>query len=135
MKLKKIIFIALTFVVSGMLIACTSQTNNTSKELESGTYIYEKEGMDGSEMGFEDEVLTLHYELRVADDKNIFNIQILSEEGNNIQYLYSEKVIIDTAEHIIKDSKGTKLEYTLSNDSITLPDLAGNMGDTVTLTK
>ena len=30
-------------------------------------------------MGFEDEELTLHYELKVIGDENIFNINLLSE--------------------------------------------------------
>ena len=86
-------------------------------------------------MGFEDEELTLHYELKVSGDENIFNINLLSERGNNVKYLYSEKVAIDTDKQIISDNNGTELKYSVSGDSVTMPDLAGNIGETVTLSK
>ena len=86
-------------------------------------------------MGFEDEELTLHYELKVSGDENIFNINLLSERGNNVKYLYSEKVAIDTDKQIISDNNGTELKYSVSGDSVTMPDLAGDSGETVTLSK
>lgn len=86
-------------------------------------------------MGFEDEELTLHYELKVSSDENIFNINLLSERGNNVKYLYSEKVAIDTDKQIISDNNGTELKYSVSGDSVTMPDLAGDSGETVTLSK
>ena len=86
-------------------------------------------------MGFEDEELTLHYELKVSGDENLFNINLLSERGNNVKYLYSEKVAIDTDKQIISDNNGTELKYSVSGDSVTMPDLAGDSGETVTLSK
>jgi hypothetical protein len=83
-------------------------------------------------MGFEDEELTLHYELKVSGDENIFNINLLSERGNNVKYLYSEKVAIDTDK---QNNNGTELKYSVSGDSVTMPDLAGDSGETVTLSK
>ena len=86
-------------------------------------------------MGFEDEEMTLHYELKVSCDENIFNINLLAERGNNVKYLYSEKVAIDTDKQIISDNNGTELKYSVSGDSVTMPDLAGDSGETVTLSK
>lgn len=57
-----------------------------------------------------------------------------SERGNNVKYLYSEKVAIDT-DQIISDNNGTELKYSVSGDSVTMPDLAGDSGETVTLSK
>lgn len=75
------------------------------------------------------------YELKVSGDENIFNINLLSERGNNVKYLYSEKVAIDTDKQIISDNNGTELKYSVSGDSVTMPDLAGDSGETVTLSK
>ena len=86
-------------------------------------------------MGFEDEELALHYELKVSGDENIFNINLLSERGNNVKYLYSEKVAIDTDKQIISDNNGTELKYSVSGDSVKMPDLEGDSGETVTLSK
>lgn len=51
-----------------------------------------------------------------------------------MKYLYSEKVAIDT-DQIISDNNGTELKYSVSGDSVTMPDLAGDSGETVTLSK
>ncbi|ASW49039.2 hypothetical protein [Streptococcus suis] len=134
MNIKKLILPLLTLTLSIILCACGNQSNANDSQL-SGTYSYEKSGIDGSEMGFEDEELTLHYELKVSDDENILNINLLSERGNNVKYLYSEKVTIDTDKQIISDSNGTEMKYSVSGDSVTIPDLAGDTGDEVTLTK
>ena len=58
-----------------------------------------------------------------------------SERGNNVKYLYSEKVAIDTDKQIISDNNGTELKYSVSGDSVTMPDLSGDSGETVTLSK
>ena len=52
-----------------------------------------------------------------------------------MKYLYSEKVAIDTDKQIISDNNGTDLKYSVSGDSVTMPDLAGDSGETVTLSK
>lgn len=134
MNIKKLILTLLTLTLTIVLCACGNQSNTNDRQL-AGTYSYEKSGIDGSEMGFEDEELTLHYELKVSGDENIFNINLLSERGNNVKYLYSEKVAIDTDKQIISDNNGTELKYSVSGDSVTMPVLAGNIGETVTLSK
>lgn len=100
MNIKKLILTLLTLTLTIVPCACGNQSNSNDSQL-SGTYSYEKGGIDGSEMGFEDEELTLHYELKVSGDENILNINLLSERGNNVKYLYSEKVTIDTDKQII----------------------------------
>ncbi|SUN48779.1 Uncharacterised protein [Streptococcus dysgalactiae subsp. dysgalactiae] len=134
MKINKTILVTVSFLFALFLVACGSNSNTSDNKL-SGTYTFERDGIDGSDMGFEDEELTLHYELKVSEDKNILNIAVLSERGNNVRSLYSEKVTIDSDKHIISDSKGTKLDYTATENSVTIPDLAGNKDETVTLTK
>lgn len=62
-------------------------------------------------------------------------ISISFQRGNNVKYLYSEKVAIDTDKQIISDNNGTELKYSVSGDSVTMPDLAGDSGETVTLSK
>lgn len=134
MNIKTLILPLLTLTLTIVLCACSNQSNTNDSQL-SGTYSYEKSSIDGSEMGFEDEELTLHYELKVSGDENILNINLLSERGNNVKYLYSEKVTIDTDKQIISDSNGTEMKYSVSGDSVTIPDLAGDTGDEITLTK
>lgn len=64
------------------------------------------------------------------------NFRVPQNIGTKIRRLREE--MIEAAEDKdIKDFKGHEFKYTVSGDSVIVPDLAGNAvnGDTVTLTK
>lgn len=71
--------------------------------------------------------------MEVKKKKSTYDIIAIDEDGNPVQYLYSETITIDEDKQIIKDYKGNKFEYSATKDSVTLPDLVGDTGDKVTL--
>ncbi|WP_099831595.1 hypothetical protein [Streptococcus suis] len=133
MKHPKILLSILMLIAMVILVACGSKSSTSSDSVSlSGTYSYRGETFyDESE----DEELTIYYELEVNDKKSTYDIVAMNEDGEPKQYFYSETVTIDEGKHIIKDYKGNEFEYSATENSITLPDLAGDTGDEVTLTK
>lgn len=122
----------LSIIVMPFLVSCGSKSSTSSDNALSGTYSYKGESFyDESKEG----ELTIYYELEVNDKKTTYDIFAMNEAGEPEQYFYSETVTIDEVKHIIKDYKGNEFEYSATENSITLPDLAGDNGDEVTLTK
>lgn len=132
-KFKQLMLLTTTFITTLLLVACGSQSDTISGNATlSGTYSYEGDTFyDDSE----ESELTIYYELEVKKKKSTYDIVAIDEDGNPVQYLYSETITIDEDKQIIKDYKGNKFEYSATKDSVTLPDLAGDTGDKVTLTK
>lgn len=58
----------------------------------SGTYSY---GGDTFYDGSEESELTIYYELEVRKKKSTYDIVAIDEDGNPVQYLYSETITID----------------------------------------
>lgn len=129
---KNITLMLLSIIVTPFLVACGSKSSTSSDNALSGTYSYKGESF--YDEGKEGE-LTIYYELEVNDKKTTYDIVAMNEDGEPEQYFYSETVTIDEVKHIIKDYKGNEFEYSATENSITLPDLAGDNGDEVTLTK
>lgn len=129
--MKKAIILLLTLLTTTILVACGTSSNNTKL---SGVYSYTgKTFSDENHNG----QLKLYYELDVNDTKSIYRIVAQDKDGETVQYIYGERVTIDSKKQVIKDFKGHEFKYTVSGDSVIVPDLAGNAvnGDTVTLTK
>ncbi|SFC06686.1 hypothetical protein [Streptococcus equinus] len=133
MKFKQLMLLTITFIATLLLVACGSQSGTSSGNATlSGTYSYEGDTFyDDSE----ESELTIYYELEVKKKKSTYDIIAIDEDGNPVQYLYSETITIDENKQIIKDYKGNKFEYSATKDSVTLPDLVGDTGDKVTLIK
>lgn len=133
MKFKQLMLLTITFIATLLLVACGSQSGTSSGNATlSGTYSYEGDTFyDDSE----ESELTIYYELEVKKKKSTYDIIAIDEDGNPVQYLYSETITIDEDKQIIKDYKGNKFEYSATKDSVTLPDLVGDTGDKVTLIK
>lgn len=133
MKFKKILLLTIAIVTALLLVACGSKSSTSSGNATlSGTYSYKGDTFyDDSKEG----ELTIYYELKIKKKKSIYDVVAIDKEGNPVQYFYSETITIDENKHIIKDYKGNKFEYSATKDSVTLPDLAGDKGETVTLTK
>ncbi|OFP95902.1 hypothetical protein HMPREF2963_02600 [Streptococcus sp. HMSC067A03] len=131
MKLKQFTLI-ITLLFSIVLVACGSKSGNSSNSTLSGTYSYKGESFyDDSK----DEKLTLYYELKVNDKKSTYDVVAMDEDDQVVQHFYSETVTVDDKKQIIKDYKGHEFKYKATEKTVTLPDLNGKTGDTVTLTK
>ena len=129
--MKKAIILLLTLLTTTILVACGASSNNNKL---SGVYSYT--GKTSSDENHDGQ-LKLYYELDVNNTKSIYRIVAQDKDGETVQYIYGERVTIDSKKQVIKDFKGHEFKYTVSGDSVTVPDLAGNAvnGDTVTLTK
>ena len=132
-KVKRILLLATAIVSVFFLVAYGRKSSTSSGNVTlSGTYSYKGDTFyDDSKEG----ELTIYYELKIKKKKSIYDIVAIDKEGKPVQYFYSETITIDEDKHIIKDYKGNKFEYSVSKDLVTLPDLAGDTGDKVTLTR